>query len=426
MNQRLLDAATAGDTATLLRALEAGASPEAADTSGATALMLATQSGRLNAVRTLVEAGADSQRKGVLWLNDEHTSYYGNVTSVAAGEGHTDVLAYLLDDLGIPVDDRERDPATGDDTGWTALQWAASAGQTEAVTVLVERGAVVDRAGDTLLLLAIRNGHATTAEMLLEVGAPVADASPDGMTALHWAAARLPATWVGMLLARGADVNATSSQGRTPLQVAALVGDVTFARLLVCEGATGAEAAQALAQERGHEAVVTVLGEVALEGSPDGAACAEGRAGALNQRVVALHGAGRYAEAVPLAREALAILEAALGPDHPDVALSLNNLAFLLRATGDYAGARPLLERALAIRETALGPGHPRVATSLNNLAGLLEATGDYVGARPLYERALAIRETALGPGHPRVATSLNNLAGLLEATGDYAGARPL
>ena len=41
----------------------------------------------------------------------------------------------------------------------------------------------------------------------------------------------------------------------------------------------------------------------------------------------------------------------------------------LLQAQGDYAEARPLYERALAIPEKALGPDHPDVATSLNNLA---------------------------------------------------------
>jgi hypothetical protein len=41
-------------------------------------------------------------------------------------------------------------------------------------------------------------------------------------------------------------------------------------------------------------------------------------------------------------------------------------------ALGDYARARPLKERALAIREKALGPEHPDTATSLNDLALLI------------------------------------------------------
>jgi len=46
------------------------------------------------------------------------------------------------------------------------------------------------------------------------------------------------------------------------------------------------------------------------------------------------------------------------------------------RAQGDLARARPLFERALAIREKALGPKHPDMAQSLNNLALLLHDRG--------------------------------------------------
>ena len=77
----------------------------------------------------------------------------------------------------------------------------------------------------------------------------------------------------------------------------------------------------------------------------------------------------RLAEARPLAERALAIDEAAYGPDHPDVATRLNNLALILQDLGQPAEARPLAERALAIDEAAHGPDHPDVATRLNNLA---------------------------------------------------------
>jgi Flp pilus assembly protein TadD len=87
-----------------------------------------------------------------------------------------------------------------------------------------------------------------------------------------------------------------------------------------------------------------------------------------------------------------------LGPEHPDTAVNLNNLAFLLQAQGDLARARPLCERGLAICEKSLGPEHPNTAMSLSNLASLLQAQDDLAGARPLCERAMAIAEKALGP----------------------------
>ena len=133
-----------------------------------------------------------------------------------------------------------------------------------------------------------------------------------------------------------------------------------------------------------------------------------------------------YAQARPLYERALAINEKTLGPEHPDTALSLNNLALLLQDEGDLAGARARHERALAIREKTLGPEHPDTAESLNNLALLLQAQGELAAARPLFERALAIYQKVRGPEHPSTATSLNNLALLLQAQGDLAGARPL
>ncbi|HXF88289.1 MAG TPA: tetratricopeptide repeat protein, partial [Xanthobacteraceae bacterium] len=83
------------------------------------------------------------------------------------------------------------------------------------------------------------------------------------------------------------------------------------------------------------------------------------------------------------------ILEKVLGPDHPHVATSLNNLALLYKAQGDYARAEPLHKRTLAIKEKALGPDHPHVATSLENLAMLYLAMGRVAEAAAFLDRAM-------------------------------------
>ncbi len=132
----------------------------------------------------------------------------------------------------------------------------------------------------------------------------------------------------------------------------------------------------------------------------------------LNKTIIELYGAGKFAEAVPLAQQALAIYEKALGPDHPNVAAALNNLAELYRNQGRYAEAEPLYKRALAIWEKARGPDHPNVAAALNNLALLYAHQGRYAEAEPLFKRSQAIHEKARGPDHPDVAQSLNGLAG--------------
>jgi tetratricopeptide (TPR) repeat protein len=79
--------------------------------------------------------------------------------------------------------------------------------------------------------------------------------------------------------------------------------------------------------------------------------------------------------AEPLMRRALAIDEKSLGPEHPSVAISLNNLAQLLKDINRLSEAEPLMRRALAIDEKSLGHEHPSVARDLNNLANLLQAT---------------------------------------------------
>jgi tetratricopeptide (TPR) repeat protein len=134
----------------------------------------------------------------------------------------------------------------------------------------------------------------------------------------------------------------------------------------------------------------------------------------------------RYAEGEGLQRRALAIWEKALGPDHPDFANSLNGLAAVYRNQGRYAEAESLHARALAIFEKALGPDHPDVATALNNLAASYRDQGRYAETEELHARALAIWEKTLGPDHPDVAYSLNGLAVVYRNQGRYADAESL
>jgi tetratricopeptide (TPR) repeat protein len=114
----------------------------------------------------------------------------------------------------------------------------------------------------------------------------------------------------------------------------------------------------------------------------------------LNKEVMRLNRAGEYARAIRIAQSALEVAEQNVGPDHPDVATSLNNLAYVCIRQGEYAKAEPLYKRSLAILEKALGSDHPSEATSLKNLAELYRATNRPELARPLEARADKIRAT--------------------------------
>ncbi|HEY6342498.1 MAG TPA: tetratricopeptide repeat protein [Bryobacteraceae bacterium] len=146
----------------------------------------------------------------------------------------------------------------------------------------------------------------------------------------------------------------------------------------------------------------------------------------LNEAACYLLDRAQYREAEPLYQKSLAIAEKVFGPDYPETASRLNNLAELYRDQGRYGEALPLYQRALAIAEKALGADHPRTATCLNNLAALYDDQGRDDEAEPLYRRAIAIAEKALGPDHPSTAIHLNSLALLYKNQGRYEEAEPL
>ena len=131
---------------------------------------------------------------------------------------------------------------------------------------------------------------------------------------------------------------------------------------------------------------------------------------------------GRYEEAEPLYERALAISETALGPEHPDVATSLNNLAALHRAQGRLRGGGTALSTRPRDCGKGARTGSSHVGTSLNNLAALHRDQGRYEEAEPLYQRAVAILEKSLGADHPNTKMGRENYEGLkaeMAAKGD-------
>jgi CHAT domain-containing protein/tetratricopeptide (TPR) repeat protein len=163
---------------------------------------------------------------------------------------------------------------------------------------------------------------------------------------------------------------------------------------------------------------------------------------------------GDPAAALAMHERALAIRETALGPNHPDVALSLieagrligvaegrpeeafalferaesilsssvesrhRSVGLLLQARADLHGfagnldtSADLQRRSIALREETLGPQHPDLGMSYNNLGKVLEKLGEYAEAEAAFVRASSIWEAALGESHPHVAIGLINRA---------------
>jgi tetratricopeptide (TPR) repeat protein len=146
----------------------------------------------------------------------------------------------------------------------------------------------------------------------------------------------------------------------------------------------------------------------------------------LNQQVRSLYKKGKYAEAIPLATNALNISEESLGPEHPLTAAALDNLGDLCRKRAEYSRSESLYQKSLKIEEKVLGPEHQDTVKTLRNLGELYRNTGDYTKAEPLLRRALTIDEKAFGAESEETAASSDYLGQLYVSMEQYAKGEPL
>jgi len=100
------------------------------------------------------------------------------------------------------------------------------------------------------------------------------------------------------------------------------------------------------------------------------------------------------------------------------VARALSNIGEVQRAQSRYTEADASFQRALRIKREILGPNHPDIATSLNNLAALRQDFGDLEGAEKLYLDAVPIREKQSPVDRPALASLYNNIGTLHRKTG--------
>ena len=67
-----------------------------------------------------------------------------------------------------------------------------------------------------------------------------------------------------------------------------------------------------------------------------------------------------------------------MGKNHPDYAVSLNNIGSLFESMGRYEEALNYLQQCLMIQEKIMGKTHPDYVTSLNNIGGIFSSLGKY------------------------------------------------
>jgi ankyrin repeat protein len=250
-------AALYGDAPLLEQLLAKGADPNAHNDGNATALMYAALD--LTKTQVLVAAGADVNARS----DDGRTPVF-----IAANKaGNIATVRFLLDHGANP------NPTSRSFNDSTPLRSAIEAPDYDTAKLLIERGADIKAAGFLALssavavcpkcldLIAIAgafdskaysqavvmgaaNGDAAGVKLLLDRGADVNAADPNGRTALIAANAtdHAPLDLVTLLLDRGAKLDPKTEFGLTALDYAKLHGDTPMVDLLVKAGApdTGA------------------------------------------------------------------------------------------------------------------------------------------------------------------------------------------
>ena len=192
----LFAAAAAGDASAIRTRLAGRSPPEVRDAHGRTPLHVAAHGGHRDAMRALVQAGADPNalerdRYDIVTIaavaNDVPTlklalelgasarnvtsRYDGTALIAAAHLGHVEIVRALIQ-AGAPLDHVNN-------LGWTALIESIVLGDggprhTETLRVLIEAGAsvkIADREGRTPLALARRRGYPEMIRLLERAGA---------------------------------------------------------------------------------------------------------------------------------------------------------------------------------------------------------------------------------------------------------------
>src|SRR4029453_19434932 len=79
-------------------------------------------------------------------------------------------------------------------------------------------------------------------------------------------------------------------------------------------------------------------------------------------------------------------------------------------SSDDYASAEWLLREAAPLQESSLGPQHPDLASTFNNLAVVCEKQNRLAEAGEFYHRAFSIASASLDAEHPLGLTARGNL----------------
>lgn len=144
----------------------------------------------------------------------------------------------------------------------------------------------------------------------------------------------------------------------------------------------------------------------------------------------ALYRQSKPQESLKLCQQAYGTRREILGAEHQDTAVSANLLGLIANEMKDFARGEALFNESAAIWRKLGGPEYPEVATPVQNLADSFEGQSKFVEARKLTEEAWKIRSKAYGDQDEDTRRSLTTLvrivgkmATALENAGNFSTA---
>jgi len=149
------------------------------------------------------------------------------------------------------------------------------------------------------------------------------------------------------------------------------------------------------------------------------------RAIELQERAWGFQAEGKLEDALLASRQALRLMEESEGPDSPDVANLLNDLADIETERQDFPAALALAERAQAVishlGDQFSGEDAVRIQLKTLELLGTIRRTlGDYANAEVDLQQALAATAAEFGDASAEAAEARNNLGVLYKHLGRF------
>lgn len=247
-------AAEMEDLALIDFCIDAGLNINAKNKEGERPLHVAVSIGAVDAVRRLVNEGANPG----LWFISGGEKY--NLLHIATGFGNHEVIKAMLESPSLEIN-----AVTGYGQK-SALHLAAEIDNGRAIGLLAAKRAdlnIRDKDGNTPLHLAISSGNIKAARALLEAGANPSSANHKHLQPLMIAADKKRGQYmVSLLIFHDAQVNSRDAGHWTPLHYAARAGNLQSVKMLTNAGAKSSvinadgDTPKKLAEKYQHQSVI--------------------------------------------------------------------------------------------------------------------------------------------------------------------------